>query len=88
MGTIELNRRLGLGLSIHDIVWTYILHHNTKTDAYSLRPRDVNFTLVNGLPDTNCGFDDDLVSREWLLPEYKCPTRDGVPGPFLSNILY
>jgi hypothetical protein len=26
MGTVELNRRLGLELSTYDIVWTYILH--------------------------------------------------------------
>ena len=36
MGTVELNRRLGLDLGIHDILRTYILHHNSKTDAYSL----------------------------------------------------
>ena len=89
MGTVELNRRLGLELSIHDIVRTYILHHNTKTDACSLRPRDVNFTLVNGLPNTNCGFDDDflIVSREWFLPGHKCPIRDRVPGLFLPNVI-
>uniref|UniRef100_A0A2N9IEU7 Uncharacterized protein n=1 Tax=Fagus sylvatica TaxID=28930 RepID=A0A2N9IEU7_FAGSY len=58
MGTAVLNRRLGLELGIHDILRTYILHHNTKTEAYSLRPRDVDFTLVNGLPDTNRGFDE------------------------------
>uniref|UniRef100_A0A2N9G0U2 Uncharacterized protein n=1 Tax=Fagus sylvatica TaxID=28930 RepID=A0A2N9G0U2_FAGSY len=81
MRTVELNRRLGLELSTYDIVQTYILHRNSKTESYSLRPRDVNFTLVNGLPDTNRGFDDDylVVSGEWFLPGRKCPTRDGVP---------
>ena len=39
MGTAVLNRRLGLELGIHDILRTYILHHNTKTEAYSLRDR-------------------------------------------------
>ena len=89
MGTIELNRRLGLELGIHDILRTYILHHNTKTEAYSLRLRDVDFTLVNGLPDTNRGFDEDylIVSGEWFLLGHKCPTRDGVPGPFLTNVI-
>ncbi len=61
MGTVELNRRLGLELSTYDIVRTYILYHNSKTESYSLRPRDINFTLVNGLPDTNRGFDDDYL---------------------------
>uniref|UniRef100_A0A2N9I524 Uncharacterized protein n=1 Tax=Fagus sylvatica TaxID=28930 RepID=A0A2N9I524_FAGSY len=77
MGTVELNRRLGLGLSIHDIVRTYILHHNTKTEAYSLHPRDVNFTLVNGLPDTNRGFDEDflIVSGEWIFARTSVPHK-------------
>uniref|UniRef100_A0A2N9F9C4 Uncharacterized protein n=1 Tax=Fagus sylvatica TaxID=28930 RepID=A0A2N9F9C4_FAGSY len=87
MGTVELNRRLGLELGIHDILRTYILHHNTKTEAYSLRPRDVDFTLVNGLSDTNRGFDEDylIVSGEWFLLGHKCPTRDGVPDPRRRN---
>uniref|UniRef100_A0A2N9GDH8 Uncharacterized protein n=1 Tax=Fagus sylvatica TaxID=28930 RepID=A0A2N9GDH8_FAGSY len=44
-------------------------------------PKDINYTLVNGLPDTNRGFDDDylVVSGEWFLPGRKCPTKDGVP---------
>ena len=90
MGTVELNRRLGLELSTYDIVWTYILHRNSKTESYSLRPRDINYTLVNGLPDTNRGFDDDylVVSGEWFLPGRRCPTKDGVPGPCLISILF
>ncbi len=90
MGTAELNRRLRLELSTYNIVRTYILHHNSKTESYSLHPRDINFTLVNGLPDTNLGFDDDylIVSEEWFLPKRKCPTRDGVPGPFLPYNLF
>ncbi len=88
MGTVELNRRLGLELNTYDIVRTYILHHNTKTDAYSLRPRDVNFTLVNGLSDTNRGFDDDflIVSGEWFLPGRKCPIKERVPGLILPSV--
>ena len=90
MGTVELNKRLGLELSTYDIVRTYILHRNSKTESYSLRPRDINFTLVNGLPDTNHGFDDDylVVSGEWFLPGRKFPTRDGVPGSSVANILF
>ena len=89
MGTAVLNRRLGLELGIHDILRTYILHHNSKTEAYSLRPRDVDFTLVNGLPDTNRGFDEDylIVSGEWFLSRHKCPTKDGAPGPFLPYVI-
>uniref|UniRef100_A0A2N9I0U4 Uncharacterized protein n=1 Tax=Fagus sylvatica TaxID=28930 RepID=A0A2N9I0U4_FAGSY len=80
-------KRLGLELGIHDILRTYILHHNSKTDAYSLRPRDVDFTLVNGLPDTNRGFDEDylIVSGEWFLSGHKCPTKDGAPDPRRRN---
>ena len=90
MGTVELNRRLGLELSTYDIVRTYILHHNSKTEPYSLRPRDVDFTLVNGLPDTNRGFDDDylVIFGEWFLPGRRCPTKDGVPGPSLIVVMF
>uniref|UniRef100_A0A2N9H1Q6 Uncharacterized protein n=1 Tax=Fagus sylvatica TaxID=28930 RepID=A0A2N9H1Q6_FAGSY len=87
MGTVELNKRLGLDLGIHDILRTYILHHSSKTEAYSLRPRDIDFTLVNGLPDTNRGFDEDylIVSGEWFLSGHKCPTKDGVPDSRRRN---
>ncbi len=90
MGTVELNRRLGLELSTYDIVRTYILHRNSKTKSYSLRPRDINFTLVNDLPNTNHGFDDDylVVSGEWFLPGRRCPTKGGVQGPSLINIIF
>jgi hypothetical protein len=60
IGTVKLNRRLGLELSTYDIVRTYILHNNTKTEVFSLRPRHVNYTLVNSLPNTNRGFDEDF----------------------------
>uniref|UniRef100_A0A2N9I7J5 Uncharacterized protein n=1 Tax=Fagus sylvatica TaxID=28930 RepID=A0A2N9I7J5_FAGSY len=64
----------------------YILHRNSKTESYSLRPRDINYTLVNGLPDTNRGFDDDylVVTGEWFLPGRRCPTKDGVPDQQLT----
>uniref|UniRef100_A0A2N9GU50 Uncharacterized protein n=1 Tax=Fagus sylvatica TaxID=28930 RepID=A0A2N9GU50_FAGSY len=63
MGTVELNKRLGLDLGIHDILRTYILHHSSKTEAYSLCPRDIDFTLVNGLLDTNRGFERGLLNN-------------------------
>ena len=90
MGTVELNRRLDLELSTYDIVRTYILHRNLKTESYSLHPKDINFTLVNSLPDTNRGFDDDylVASGEWFLPGRKCPTKDGVPGSSLIYIIF
>uniref|UniRef100_A0A2N9EJN5 Uncharacterized protein n=1 Tax=Fagus sylvatica TaxID=28930 RepID=A0A2N9EJN5_FAGSY len=44
-------------------------------------PETSTTPLVNGLPDTNRGFDDDylVVSGEWFLPGRRCPTKDGVP---------
>ena len=64
MEVVELNHQLGLSLTMHDIVATYILY-STKNETYSLRPRDVDKALVNGLPDTNKDMSDDylLVSR-------------------------
>uniref|UniRef100_A0A2N9GES3 Uncharacterized protein n=1 Tax=Fagus sylvatica TaxID=28930 RepID=A0A2N9GES3_FAGSY len=79
-GVAELNRRLGFNLTVHDIVATYFLR-TTQHEAFSLRPRDVNNTLVNGLPDTNKEMTDDflLVRGNWYFPGHRCPTKDGKP---------
>uniref|UniRef100_A0A2N9GIP4 Transposase (putative) gypsy type domain-containing protein n=1 Tax=Fagus sylvatica TaxID=28930 RepID=A0A2N9GIP4_FAGSY len=79
-GVAELNRRLGFNLTVHDIIATYFLR-TTQHEAFSLRPRDVNNTLVNGLPDTNKEMTDDflLVRGNWYFPGHQCPTKDGKP---------
>uniref|UniRef100_A0A2N9HMM9 Uncharacterized protein n=1 Tax=Fagus sylvatica TaxID=28930 RepID=A0A2N9HMM9_FAGSY len=79
-GVAELNRRLGLNLTVHDIIATYSLR-TTQHEAFSLRPRDVNNTLVNGLPDTNKEMTDNflLVRGNWYLPGHRCPTVDRRP---------
>uniref|UniRef100_A0A2N9I5E2 Transposase (putative) gypsy type domain-containing protein n=1 Tax=Fagus sylvatica TaxID=28930 RepID=A0A2N9I5E2_FAGSY len=79
-GVAELNRRLGFNLTVHDIVATYF-RRTTQHEAFSLRPRDVNNTLVNGLPDTNKEMTDDflLVRGNWYFPGHRCPTKDGKP---------
>ena len=81
MGVVELNRRLGLNLIVHDIIATYTLR-TTQHEAYSLRPRDVNNTLVNSLLDTNKEMTDDflLVRGAWYYPGHRCPTVDRRPG--------
>ena len=45
MGVVELNCRLGLNLTVHDIIATYTLR-TTQNEAFSLRPRDVNNMLM------------------------------------------
>ncbi len=60
MGMVELNRRLGLDLTVHDIIATYTLC-TSGHEAYSLRQRDVENTLVNSLPDTNKDMTDDFL---------------------------
>uniref|UniRef100_A0A2N9IFD1 Uncharacterized protein n=1 Tax=Fagus sylvatica TaxID=28930 RepID=A0A2N9IFD1_FAGSY len=79
-GVAELNRRLGFNLTVHDIIATYFLR-TTQHEAFSLRPRDVNNTLVNSLPDTNKEMTDDflLVRGNWYFPGHRCPTADGKP---------
>ena len=81
MGIVELNCRLGLDLTMHDIIATYSLR-TTQHEAYSLRPRDIYNTLVNSLPDTNKDMTDDflLVRGAWHYPNHRCPTVDGRPG--------
>jgi hypothetical protein len=81
MGVVELNRRLGLNLTVYDIIATYSLC-TTQHEAFSLRPRDVNNTLVNNLPDTNKEMTDDflLVRGNWYFPGHRCPTVDERPG--------
>ena len=81
MSVVELNRRLGLDLTVHDIIATYTLR-TTQNEAYSLRPRDIYNTLVNSLPDTNKDMADDflLVRGAWHYPNHRCPTVDGRPG--------
>uniref|UniRef100_A0A2N9EZX0 Uncharacterized protein n=1 Tax=Fagus sylvatica TaxID=28930 RepID=A0A2N9EZX0_FAGSY len=79
-GVAELNRRLGFNLTVHDIIATYFLR-TTQHEAFSLRPRDVNNTLVNSLLDTNKEMTDDflLVRGNWYFPGHRCPTADGKP---------
>uniref|UniRef100_A0A2N9I7T1 Uncharacterized protein n=1 Tax=Fagus sylvatica TaxID=28930 RepID=A0A2N9I7T1_FAGSY len=81
MGVVELNRRLGLDLTVYDIMATYSLR-TSSNEAYSLRPRDVENTLVNSLPDTNKDMTDDflLVRGAWHFPNQQCPTADGKPA--------
>ena len=81
MGVVELNRRLGLDLTVHDIIATYTLYTSSK-EAYSLRPRDVENTLVNSLPNTNKDMTDDylLVRGAWYHPNQRCPIREGTPS--------
>ncbi len=67
MGMMELNRRLGLDLTVHDIIATYTLR-TSQSEAYSLRPRDVLNTLVNSLPDTNKNMTDDYFGQGGVAP--------------------
>uniref|UniRef100_A0A2N9FXK3 Uncharacterized protein n=1 Tax=Fagus sylvatica TaxID=28930 RepID=A0A2N9FXK3_FAGSY len=81
MGMVELNRRLGLNLTVYDIIVSYTLR-TSQSEAYSLRPRDIYNTLVNSLPDTNKDMTDDylLVRGVWHHPNYWCSTGDGRPA--------
>ena len=81
MGMVELNRRLGLDLTVHDIIATYTLCTSSH-EAYFLRLRDVENTLVNSLLDTNKDMTDDflLVRGAWHHPNQWCPTMEGKPG--------
>ena len=79
-----LNKKMGLGLTHHDVNWVYNLHH-LKGQGYYLKSRYPEVRLIQCLPESNKGLNKDflIVSREWHdgLP---CPTRKGQPGRVLG----
>ena len=85
LGCVDaLNKKMGLGLTHHDVNWVYNLHH-LKGKGYCLKTREPEIKLIQCLLEFSKGLNKDflIVSREWHdgLP---CPTREGQPSVVLG----
>ena len=59
MGVVSLNRLLGVNLAPKEIlsIYQYMCPGEKSRTSCHLKARVVNTKLVNGLPDTNKGYD-------------------------------
>ena len=84
MGVVALNRILGVNLTTGEILCVYqymCLGEESRTSCH-LKAKKVNQKLVNGLSDTNKGYDKDYlrVSGDWFTDGSKCRSSFGYPG--------
>ena len=84
MGVVALNRLLGVNLTTKEILYIYQYMcpgEESKTSCH-LKAKNVNEKLVNGLPNTNKGYDKDYlrVSGEWFTDGSACRSSFEYPG--------
>ena len=84
MGVVALNRLLGVNLTPKEIlfVYQYMCPREDSRTSCHLKARELNIKLVNGLPDSNKGYDKDYlrVSSDWFTSRSACRSSFGYPG--------
>jgi hypothetical protein len=84
MGVVSINRLLGVHLTPKEILFLYFyscLGSDLGTSCH-LRAQNVNVKLVNGLPNSNKGYDNDflVVSGSWFTNGSAYRNKFGYPG--------
>ena len=84
IGVIALNRLLGVNFTPRDILYVY-QYTCPRLDSWTsshLRARKLNVKLVNGLPNSNKGYDNDflVVSCSWFTGGSSCRKSYRFPG--------
>ena len=81
LGSVDaLNEKMGLRLTHHDVNYCYNLQH-LKNKSYYMRTRDDRVRLIQCLPESNKGMNEDflIVSGAWH-DGLHCPTTEWTPG--------